>query len=196
MSAHVRIRHQGFTLVEILIGLALVGVVVGLAWIVLDSVRKVATEISQPIADPMYPVWQQLEHELDSLLPRPVEAEIPALRFSEAEGLEFVSLLKVNKEIPRQTELQYLLEDQDLLRITRSGYPITARTNRVATGIQAWDIQASHQGEIFTNWPPEEDTPLPARLTFTLERKNRISHSFDQYLPASYRHTPPNSESP
>ncbi|MDA3872736.1 MAG: prepilin-type N-terminal cleavage/methylation domain-containing protein [Kiritimatiellae bacterium] len=77
-----RHRERGFTLIEVLIALALVSVVVGLAWIVLDSVRKVASEISRPIEDPMAPIWKQLEGEMDALLPAPVGVDTPALRFS------------------------------------------------------------------------------------------------------------------
>lgn len=200
MRPPARIRRRGFTLIEVLIALALVSVVVGLAWIVLDSVRKVAAEISLPIEDPMHPVWMQLERELDALLPKPAGVDTPALRFSEEEGLEFVSLLKNARGIPLQTELHYLLENQDLLRISRSGYPTLAQTNRLARGVQQWIVRAIHQDETFTEWPPEQEgdeaIPLPARLNFTLERANGIVHEFDQYLPASYRASPPEPETP
>ncbi|MEX2607138.1 MAG: prepilin-type N-terminal cleavage/methylation domain-containing protein [Kiritimatiellia bacterium] len=187
-----RVRDHGFSLIEVLIALALVSVVVGLAWIILDSVSKVASEISKPIMDPMDPAWAQLEREMDALLPAPVGVDTPALRFSEEDGLEFVSLLKNAREIHLQTEVHYLLENQNLLRISRSGFPPLTQTNRVASGVQRWTVRAVHQGETFTNWPPDEEEaeehpPLPARLTFTMERENGNSHDYDQYLPASYR---------
>lgn len=193
--------RYGFTLIEVLIALALASVVVGLAWIVLDSVRKVASEISRPIGDPMNSVWTQLERELDALLPNPEGVDTPPLRVSEEDGLEFVSLLKNDREIPLQTEVRYLLDNRDLLRISRSGFPPLNRTNRVAAGVQKWIVLAIHRGETFSKWPPdeadeEETGPLPVRLHFTLEREDGTTSLFDQYLPASYRASPPGSVTP
>ena len=179
--------RRAFTLVELLIALALTAVVMGLAWIVMDSTRKVSLEIEQPVDRPVDAFWQQLQWEFDRLLPSPVNTKRPPLRFSPENGLEMVALLPDADGIPLQTELHYFLKEKELFKIRQSGFPPTAQTNPVFTAVQHFAVLVQSEGQDVTEWPPEKNSPLPARLQMEMEGVNGQRSQHDFYLPAAFR---------
>lgn len=179
--------RKGFTLIELLLALALTSVVTALAWIVLDSTRNVSEEISAPVENPLEPLWAELQFEYDRLLPKPVKAEIPALRFADDTGLEMVSLLPNTREIPLQTELHYFVKESQLLRVSRILVPPLSETNLIARQVTALRIRAHNPDAVTDKWPPEKSGPLPHRLTVELVFANGSSQSRDFFIPASMR---------
>ncbi|WFB36226.1 prepilin-type N-terminal cleavage/methylation domain-containing protein [Kiritimatiellota bacterium B12222] len=202
--------RRGFSLIEVLVAISLASIVMALAWIVLDSTQKVSIEIDRPIGHPWQPLASQLQFEFDRLLPEPVELEDPPLRFNPEEGLQFVALLPNDQGIPLQTQVHYLQEDQNLLRISTSGFPPSTQTNRVLNGLRTFEVLAYPEGipedadqadELkLLEWPEEKEedpemeeteeedkNPFPAQLKveFISIQGSRFIRSF--YLPASFR---------
>lgn len=178
---------RAFTLIEVLIALALTSVVMGLAWVVMDSTRKVSLEIEQPVDDPVDTFWQQLQWELDRLLPSPVNTKRPALRFTPETGLELVALLPDADGIPLQTELHYFLKEKEMFKIRQSGFPPRAQTNLVSTAVQRFSIFVQDDDQRYTEWPPENKRPLPALLQMQMETTNGLNSQHAFYLPAAFR---------
>lgn len=180
-------RRRAFTLIEVLIALALTSVVMGLAWIVLDSTRKVTLEIDKPIEDTTDIFWQQIQWELDRLLSSPVNTKTPPLRFSPERGLEMVALLPDRNGIPLQTELHYVLKDTQLMKIRKSGFPPAAQTNLLSETVQAFLPTVEIDAESFSSWPPEKNSPPPPLLQLRLLMKDGQSTEREFYLPAAFR---------
>ncbi|MGA0332672.1 MAG: prepilin-type N-terminal cleavage/methylation domain-containing protein [Kiritimatiellia bacterium] len=179
--------RSAFTLVELLISLLLVSVVMGLAWIVLDSTRKVAEEINLPPESPLTQVWTQLEEEFDRLLPQPRDTEIPGLRFSAESGLEMVTLIPGPEGIPQQTELSYFIAENSLQKVLRRSYPPAVVTNVLIHNVTKLHIHG-HRGELeIARWPSEPESPLPPRISVEIVREDGESSSREFYLPASFQ---------
>jgi|GEM_PF-1969907 len=181
------LKQKGFSLIELLIAVSLLAVVMSLAFMVLDSARRVAEEISGPSGSPAEPFWTQLQSEFDHILVTPVQMDRPPLRFSEDEGLELVSLLPNPQGIPLETFVQYYVEDEQLLKITASGYPLVAETNIVAEAISVIRSQGLIEDQEFMDWPDEDENPLPPRIQIELETDSREILQREFYLPASFR---------
>lgn len=181
------LKQKGFSLIELLIAVSLLAVVMSLAFMVLDSARRVAEEISGPSGSPAEPFWTQLQKEFDHILVSPVQMDRPPLRFSEDEGLELVSLLPNPQGIPLETFVQYYVEDDQLLKITASGYPLVAETNIVAEAISEIRSLGLIEDKEFVDWPDEDENPLPPRIQIELETDSREVLQREFYLPASFR---------
>jgi len=191
-----RNTQSAFTLVELLIALTLVSVVMALAWMVLDSTRKVTEEIGAPVTNPVEQVWSGIQYELDRLLPDPQPSDIPGLQFTDDTGLELVSLVPGPEGIPLQTELHYQINQSKLLKISIRNAPPLSQTNVIAQGVTAFRIRGHKDESEIESWPPEEEKPLPSRLSAELQLSDGSVYTRDFHLPASFRaKTPEQKES-
>jgi prepilin-type N-terminal cleavage/methylation domain-containing protein len=181
------LKTKGFSLIELLIAVSLVAGVMSIAFMILDSARRVAEEISGPSGSPVEPFWTQLQSEIDRILPSPVQLDTPPLRFSKNEGVELVSLLPDPQGIPLETHLHYYVADEQLLRVSTRGFPLVAETNIVAVAISEFRAQALIEDQVFDEWPKENEHPLPPRITLEIETDTRERRTRDFYLPASFR---------
>lgn len=173
--------------------LALSSVVIGLTWVLLDSSRQVADEISQPLLHPLTGLAGQLQNELDGLLPRPVDTKAKPISFSEDGPLEMVTLIPNARGVAMQTRVRYWVGEESLLRSHTQGFPPVSQTNVVAGKVEALQVVALHEGERHSLWPPEktgENTnppEIPARLEVTVLSDSFSEFQREYYLPASYK---------
>lgn len=180
-------QRQGFTLVEVLMAVALSAVVMGLAWVLMDSTRKVAREIEQPVEDPFAPLWQELQTAADRLLSHPVSPKDPPLRFSEENGLEMVALLPDANGIPQQTGLHYFIQNQSLYRIRRTGFPPSAQTNLLSNAVARFAAAVPAADEVIREWPPKKNSPLPLRLQVEISPTDGPAVRQEFLIPAALR---------
>lgn len=177
----------GFTLVEVLVALALAGVITAISLLLLHTTRQVTEEIRQPIRTPLDLLREGLRQDLDHVLPTFRFDDEEPLALSTAEGLQLVSLRPDANGIPHPYLITYQLDGTDLLRIHEGGLPQTASTNAVLTSVRTFRPRAYMDGEEFLSWPPDEAEGVPQRIALTISTLDPAAEetlSFD--LPASF----------
>lgn len=188
-----RRRRGGFSLVELLVALALVSVVTTLAWMILDSTRRVGEEIAREAESPAAELWERLDREFNHLLAGPSGLkQEPTLAFASGSGLDLKALPPSEVGAPLETLVSYRLEEAALLRISRSAYSDLAVTNRVLEGVAAFAAQGRLAEGWTPQWPVEgEPQTVPARVRVAVDLGGEAPEVREWFLPLSIQAAPP-----
>jgi prepilin-type N-terminal cleavage/methylation domain-containing protein len=182
-----RQTKSGFSLVEVLVALALAGVVTALAVLILHTTRQVTSELQTPLTSPTDALRLQLQEDLDHLLPGEILPNEPPLMLREEGILQMVSLRSDERGIPHPTRIRYDLDDSTLRRITTGGTPPTSSTNLVLRSVKTFIPTAFLKGEPRTEWPDEQKEALPQRVEVAIQPTGSApAFTFSLDIPASF----------
>lgn len=172
---------------EVLVAVALAGVITAIAVLLLHTTRQVTREVSRPVTTPLLSLRHQMQEDLDHLLTGEILEDQPPLALRDA-SLELVSLRPDEQGIPHPTLIRYTHEGDSLHRITERGIPLTASTTLVLRAVRTFAPTAFLDGESFPIWPEEDNAPLPQRIELEIDRRDPpVRDTFSLDIPASFR---------
>jgi len=183
----IRSPRHAFTLTEVLVALALAGVVATLAVLLLTTTRRVVQELRTPIRSPLAGFRDALQWELDHLMADPPNKDHKALMFAPEAGMTMVSLLTDTNGIPHPHRILYRDEGSDLIRISTGGIPITSVTTLVAKGVRTFEVRGWVEGGELEEWPVPEGPNLPLRIGIELSTQTGDHLSTTLDIPAAFR---------
>ena len=179
-------RPAGFTLVEVLVAVALAGLIMAVAAAVLHTTRQVAVGTQEPLFQEEDLFRTRLRSDLDHLLPTRVFEDVEPFVVTDEGELYLVSLGRDENGIPHPYRLSYTLDGSTLIRIATGGIPTLSTTNQVLTSVNRIEVEAFREDKGYPEWPTEERSGIPDRLEIRLSRINapEVEALFD--LPASF----------
>jgi prepilin-type N-terminal cleavage/methylation domain-containing protein len=179
---------KAFSLIEVLVATSLVAVVGTMAFLILESTRQVAEEVRGIPSRPFEQLTQNIQRELDNLLPRPGTKDLPSFSLDQGMNLTFTTQERDKEGQFQVYAVAYLHEESHTLQIyTRypDGLAVTNVLNTLSSPLRF---------EVWTEemwvemWPPEEKNRqgVPARIRIGMEGEMEGDRLRELYIPASY----------
>lgn len=163
-------RPPGFTLVEVLVAIALAGLITAVAVSLLYTTRQVAVEIQQPLETDADGFLKLLQDDLDHLLPQKRDQTSPPITIDPTAGLSFNALRRDDVEIPHPMRITYVQEGVDLLRIASGGIPMNSTTNQVLQAVSTFEPSAVLEDQTRSVWPDDDLEGHPERIEIQIGR--------------------------
>ena len=181
-------RQTGFSLVEVLVALSLVAILGTTALLLLESTRRVSTQIVFEPPDPLGDIVHTMRRELDHLIPQPVPEELPGLTLDNGSHLSFTAHLTDGQGGRVTQKIEYLSLPEGLLRIHRPYLDSGSVTNRLDTLGTELTFSLRSQDIWTGDWPPEDNNGAgtPTLLRIHMSQRGETDHH-DIFLPAYLR---------
>ncbi len=194
-----RLTARGFTLIEVLVAMAVFGVLTILAYMALGQTLNNAEQLTERMErlQAIQRTMRYLSNDLAAASPRPVRSELgdtylPAVMVSAANDFALaVTHGGWNNPagLPRSTQQRsvYLLEDDKLFRVYYTVLDATYSNDAISTqildGVESLEFRlVQDSGETSTQWPPlnaqgasgQRLRPRAVEIVLTLEGEGEI----------------------